>query len=450
MYSLLEASVIEAERRELLKQQIISQQLALSQQLQQSAQLAQTQQQLHQQSIISSNIASSSSSSQPLSSITSTVSTMHNQQPPQQQPQIPQAALAPISPTSLSPFLFSSSHPQQPSQASGTTTPRGGPTEVYNEEQLALCLLLQEQQAQAQQQPILAPSACYIDHSKQGGGTIRRHTLGPEQTPQMMGHHQPAVGAHFHHGGAGAHNNHLLPQTNLNVNLPLVSNLPPESFSIKDPHLLRPPLALGVLQSQIGRRASDGGSYFGYSAEAPASLPAATSTPNQQERKNPTLSLQSSGDENYSSSTGGYSMHSSEAGDTTALHTPLSTEPGSSRPGSPNPMMVEQYLSHRGHKQRHTVATSTGLSGSGTSASNQSNLAPESPRKRRTGLDTVLEKPQLSPEVVAEAEDRMLHHQFQPLHPPHSPMTVLATNFDSNVSVSPPSVKVRTRSRFHE
>ena len=33
----------------------------------------------------------------------------------------------------------------------------------------------------------------------------------------------------------------LLPQTNLPQNLPLVQNLPPQNFSIKDQHLLKPP-----------------------------------------------------------------------------------------------------------------------------------------------------------------------------------------------------------------
>ena len=80
---------------------------------------------------------------------------------------------------------------------------------------------------------------------------LRRHTLGPGQTPVFSG---PAFPPSLDYRG-------ILPQTNLMQNLPLVSNLPPESFSIKDPHLLKPPPALlGV--TPIGRRASDGGGYF--------------------------------------------------------------------------------------------------------------------------------------------------------------------------------------------
>ena len=38
----------------------------------------------------------------------------------------------------------------------------------------------------------------------------------------------------------------ILPHTNLPQNLPLVQHEPPQNFSIKDPHLLKPPQVLGV------------------------------------------------------------------------------------------------------------------------------------------------------------------------------------------------------------
>ena len=87
----------------------------------------------------------------------------------------------------------------------------------------------------------------------------RRHTVGPQSgsnrfytppRPYLI----PAVGA----GRAAG----ILPQTNLMQNLPLVCNLPPENFSSKNPHLLKPPPAL-LGQNNTGRRASDGGgAYF--------------------------------------------------------------------------------------------------------------------------------------------------------------------------------------------
>ncbi len=38
----------------------------------------------------------------------------------------------------------------------------------------------------------------------------------------------------------------MLPHTNLPANLPLVMHEPPHNFCIKDPHLLKPPIVLGV------------------------------------------------------------------------------------------------------------------------------------------------------------------------------------------------------------
>lgn len=38
----------------------------------------------------------------------------------------------------------------------------------------------------------------------------------------------------------------ILPHTNLPQNLPLVLHEPPQNFSIKDPHLLKPPQVLGA------------------------------------------------------------------------------------------------------------------------------------------------------------------------------------------------------------
>ncbi|XP_046421579.1 serine/threonine-protein kinase SIK3-like isoform X5 [Neodiprion virginianus] len=51
---------------------------------------------------------------------------------------------------------------------------------------------------------------------------------------------------------------HLLPHTNLPLNLPLVQHQPPQNFQTKDQHLLKPPTVMGATGG-FGRRASDGG-----------------------------------------------------------------------------------------------------------------------------------------------------------------------------------------------
>ena len=38
----------------------------------------------------------------------------------------------------------------------------------------------------------------------------------------------------------------ILPNTNLPMNLPLVQHQPPQNFSVKDQHLLKPPPVLGA------------------------------------------------------------------------------------------------------------------------------------------------------------------------------------------------------------
>ncbi|CAN7979966.1 unnamed protein product, partial [Ixodes pacificus] len=83
------------------------------------------------------------------------------------------------------------------------------------------------------------------------------HTVGPGD-PQ----HEGGCGAEVPLVGAGTRAPPLplsaLPHTNLPLNLPRVQNQPPQNFSVKDQHLLKPPPAMGAFGG-FGRRASDGG-----------------------------------------------------------------------------------------------------------------------------------------------------------------------------------------------
>ena len=90
------------------------------------------------------------------------------------------------------------------------------------------------------------------DESKLNLSTARRHTFGPSGGQKEHVHKASlrnfppyAVAAAKH-----SYNIHdyraILPHTNLTQYLPLVCNLPPESFSVKDPHLLKPPPVLGA------------------------------------------------------------------------------------------------------------------------------------------------------------------------------------------------------------
>ena len=67
-----------------------------------------------------------------------------------------------------------------------------------------------------------------------------------------------SLGAYLPSSSAGV----LLPHTNLPLLLPLLQNQPPQNFSVKDQHLLKPPLAMGAGAGGFGRRASDGGTHL--------------------------------------------------------------------------------------------------------------------------------------------------------------------------------------------
>ena len=164
---------------------------------------------------------------------------------------------------------------------------------------------------------------------------VRRHTMGPGQTPVFS---PPAFPPTLDYRG-------ILPQTNLMQNLPLVSNLPPENFSVKDPHLLKPPPALlGV--TPIGRRASDGGGYF---------------IPHENAAEDEEVIGASAGKQaieicGASATTPDFLLIPQSA---SHLEPPpydtCSEGGGISRAESPNHHMVEQYLRSRGQMKRHTI-----------------------------------------------------------------------------------------------
>ena len=263
---------------------------------------------------------------------------------------------------------------------------------MFNDETFAASLAALEQQQRQQMDGVKLLA-------------LRRHTMGPGQTPMYLdGTAATAFPLPYHD---------VLPQTNLTQNLPLVSNLPPENFSVKDPHLLKPPAALGVTSSQHGRRASDGGAYFGQfpmAAEAPASIGG---------------SSHSSGDE-------------SQDGRICFVATPSLLEASvlttASTSGSPIPSVEQQQLSERSESPLpYSVQVEYHLSRSGSGKRLQSATVasglPDSPRKRRTGLDTVMEPPEIPPELAKEVEVRMKSQ---------SPVNLLS--LDASASPSPSSL----------
>jgi hypothetical protein len=280
----------------------------------------------------------------------------------------------PLSPSSLSPFMqreaavsvSATAAPRPPTPqrgasvaassspaGSGPPSPRIGPTEVYNDEvAFAGSLIAMEQQRRQQLE---------IERLL----TLRRHTMGPGQTPMYLDpwEYEQHV--------------NVLPQTDLTTNLLRVSNLPPESFSVKDPHLLKPPPALlGAFSNQHGRRASDGGAYCGQSGEGD---------------HRGAMSAPVNFDPDTAPTSADASSHSSGDDNRSASPVPLDLTQATTYS-----MQVEQLLKGAG------AAMGSLLSGSASKRCH-----PDSPRKRRTGLDTVMEPPEISPDLQREVETRM-------------------------------------------
>ncbi|XP_071552135.1 uncharacterized protein [Panulirus ornatus] len=217
----------------------------------------------------------------------------------------------------------------------------------------------------------------------------RRHTVGPGDT-----HHEEVMEAHMRGqlqllapGGVGVMSGYqtppmsLLPQTNLPQNLPLVQNLPPQNFSIKDQHLLKPPPFMHAAGG-LGRRASDGGANLQmfFQRQLPEG---GWSHPNSQEQITQ-LGLGASCLEGHSQPL------------------PQQDDDPNHRDDEIDPNDVAQYMSGRGSSQRATLP----LVSPKDAQEAQRKMTPN--RARKTGLPMVTERPPvINPELRLEAEERM-------------------------------------------
>ncbi|KAG7156580.1 Serine/threonine-protein kinase SIK3-like, partial [Homarus americanus] len=218
----------------------------------------------------------------------------------------------------------------------------------------------------------------------------RRHTVGPGDT-----HHEEVMEAHMRGQlhllapvGMGVMSGYqtppmsLLPQTNLPQNLPLVKNFPPQNFSIKDQHLLKPPPFMHAAGG-LGRRASDGGANLQmfFQRQLPEG---GWSHPNSQEQITQ-LGL-------GASCLGGHSQPLPQQDDDLLGH----------RDDEIDPSDVAQYMSGRGRSQRATLP----LVSPKDVQEPQRKITPN--RARKTGLPMVTERPPvINPELILEAEERM-------------------------------------------
>ncbi|CAH0712794.1 unnamed protein product, partial [Brenthis ino] len=208
----------------------------------------------------------------------------------------------------------------------------------------------------------------------------RRHTVGPGDCRHAQQGTQATLPGVV---GGGQAEVSLLPNTNLAAKLPAVQHQPPRYCSVKDHHLLKPPVAMQTQASSFGRRASDGGAHVRRAPDAPCCRAAPA-------------------------------HHVSDSGTSTRAEESEHTEEQTSDPNYNTNLC--RYMLNRGSSKRHTMATPEDAAScapaaiQATSTSSTTNM-----RVRRTGLLTVTERPPvISPELVMEVEARMKRNYLPP------------------------------------
>ncbi|XP_017013874.3 uncharacterized protein Sik3 isoform X1 [Drosophila takahashii] len=230
------------------------------------------------------------------------------------------------------------------------------------------------------------------------GANTRRHTVGPGDVAHeqaLANPHVPPIDFKCPPQGSDPY---------YPVNLPMLQNQPLQNLTIKDQHLLKPPVVMGA--SSFGRRASDGGAnlHIYYPATGTVVIPA----------------------QGQQMDTAGYFINPNCGTDPLAVQelSPLNEQAaGQMQYGQENATgecneELQSYMQKRGFTQRHTVGCTEDLSvthGPGPGSQSQAPTTSSNMRQRRTGLLTVTERPpEISPELVREVESRMNRDYLPP------------------------------------
>nr|CAD7589724.1 unnamed protein product [Timema genevievae] len=263
----------------------------------------------------------------------------------------------------------------------------------------------------------------------------------------------------------------ILPNTNLPLNLPKVQHQPPQNFTVKDQHLLKPPPVMGIRIGRLnleevnphlrggnrtsispssavelnttsalanyateavggfGRRASDGGAniqmFFSRQVEGIWSQPGSQEQLQLLQPGSPTPSQRSQPIQPASTLNGTDTTHISQD------H--MSSTTGEDIPDS---YAVARYMQCRGNSKRHTLAMASAEEVQEAQRKMVQLQQQQPMRTRRTGLLTVMERPPvISPEMVQEVEARMNRQ-----HTPHKLNT-------QTVSLNPARSKIFLRTK---
>ncbi|XP_016957241.1 uncharacterized protein LOC108029485 isoform X3 [Drosophila biarmipes] len=208
------------------------------------------------------------------------------------------------------------------------------------------------------------------------GANTRRHTVGPGDVAHEQALANPYVPP-IDFKCPPQSSNPYYP-----VNLPMLQNQPLQNLTIKDQHLLKPPVVMGA--SSFGRRASDGGAnlHIYYPATGTVVGPA----------------------QGQQMDTAGYFINPNCGTDPLAVQelSPLKEQTAAqmqccqeNATGESNEEL-QSYMQKRGFTQRHTVGCTEDLSvahGPGSGSQSQAPSTSSNMRQRRTGLLTVTERP---------------------------------------------------------
>ncbi|XP_052841947.1 uncharacterized protein LOC128256000 isoform X2 [Drosophila gunungcola] len=235
------------------------------------------------------------------------------------------------------------------------------------------------------------------------GANTRRHTVGPGD----VAHEQALANPHvppIDFKCPPQCSDPTQPVPYYPVNLPMLQNQPLQNLTIKDQHLLKPPVVMGA--SSFGRRASDGGAnlHIFYPATCSVVGPA----------------------QGQQMETAGYYINPNCGTDPLAVQelSPLNEQTGTqmqccqeNATGECNEEL-QSYMLKRGGTQRHTVGCTEDLSvshGPGPGSQSQVPTTSSNMRQRRTGLLTVTERPPvIPPELIREVESRMNRDYLPP------------------------------------
>ncbi|XP_017077168.1 uncharacterized protein LOC108111971 isoform X2 [Drosophila eugracilis] len=233
------------------------------------------------------------------------------------------------------------------------------------------------------------------------GANTRRHTVGPGD----VAHEQALANPHvppINFKGPPQYSDPTQPVPYYPVNLPMLQNQPLQNLTIKDQHLLKPPVVMGA--SSFGRRASDGGAnlHIYYPATGAVVVPA----------------------QGQQMDTAGYYINPNCGTDPMAVQelSPLN-EQAQMQCCQENATgecseELQSYMQKRGGTQRHTVGCTEDLSvthGPGPGSQSQAPTTSSNMRQRRTGLLTVTERPPvIPPELIREVESRMNRDYLPP------------------------------------